>query len=123
MARQTKAPRILLVRRRRTDLEALCDAAGIDYDLSGRVDDLARTPLAEYDAAATLIRLEDWEASADVLERFRASHPEHPLRTEATKQMARVYREQGDDARAAEEYERASELRDRIRRVELEQSE
>ncbi len=60
---------------------------------------------AEYDAAAALIRLEDWTGAAEVLEDFREAHPEHELQGEATKQIAFVYREQGDLARAASEYE------------------
>ncbi len=70
-------------------------------------------PVAEYDAGAALISLGDWKAAAGVLEEFRTSNPTHALQAEATKQVARVYREQGDDARAATEYERvASEATD-----------
>lgn len=65
-------------------------------------------PVAEYDAGAALMRLEDWAGAAEVLEAFRVAHPTHALQAEATKQVARVYREQGDDARAAEEYERVA---------------
>ena len=65
-------------------------------------------PVAEYDASAALIRLEDWAAAATVLEAFRGTHPQHELIREATRQMAFVYREQGDHARAAEEYERVA---------------
>ncbi len=66
-------------------------------------------PLAEYDAGAALIRLEDWVGSAEVLESFRQVYPDHELHEEATKQIARVYREQGDLSRAASEYERVAE--------------
>jgi TolA-binding protein len=65
-------------------------------------------PAAEYDASAALIRLEDWAGAAAVLEAFRKTHPTHDLHEEATKQLAFVYREQGDDSRAAEEYERVA---------------
>lgn len=65
-------------------------------------------PVAEYDAGAALMRLEDWKAAATVLEEFRVAHPTHALQAEATRQVARVYREQGDDARAADEYERVA---------------
>ena len=61
---------------------------------------------AEYDAAAALIRLEDWLAAADVLEDFRRTYPNHELVREATKQVAMVYRKSGQLARAAGEYER-----------------
>jgi len=65
-------------------------------------------PAAEYDAGAALIRLEDWAGAAAVLESFRESHPEHELYGEATKQMAFVYREEGNLSRAAKEYERVA---------------
>jgi tetratricopeptide (TPR) repeat protein len=65
-------------------------------------------PNAEYDAAAALIRLEDWAGAAQVLEAFRESHPKHELHEEATKQIASVYRKQGEISRAAEEYERVA---------------
>ncbi|MGI9223935.1 MAG: tetratricopeptide repeat protein [Woeseiaceae bacterium] len=61
---------------------------------------------AEYDAAAALIRLEDWNMASGVLESFREEFPEHELNTEATKQLAFVYREDGQIERSASEYER-----------------
>jgi tetratricopeptide (TPR) repeat protein len=70
-------------------------------------------PVAEYDAGAALIRLEDWAAAAAVLDAFRQTHPDHELSREATKQMAFVYREDGNLAGAAAEYERvAAEAQD-----------
>jgi len=65
-------------------------------------------PAAEYDAAAALIQVEDWAGAAAVLESFRAAHPDHALHREATRQLAFVYREQGELARAADEYERVA---------------
>ena len=61
---------------------------------------------AEYDAAAALINLADWAAASGVLEEFRVSHPEHELHAEATKQLAFVYREDGQIERSAAEHER-----------------
>ena len=61
---------------------------------------------AEYDAAAALIRLEDWSFAANVLEEFRVSHPQHELQPEATKQLAHIYREDGQIKRSAAEHER-----------------
>ena len=61
---------------------------------------------AEYDAAAALMKLEDWGMASNVLEEFRASHPDHELSAEATKQLAYVYHEDGQTARSAAEYER-----------------
>jgi TolA-binding protein len=63
---------------------------------------------AEYDAAAALMNLEDWTTAADVLEEFRTSHPEHGLHNDATKQLAHIYREDGQLARSAAEHERIS---------------
>ncbi len=65
-------------------------------------------PAAEYDAGAALIRLQDWAGAAAVLESFRRAYPEHELHEEATRQMAFVYREEGNLARAAGEYERVA---------------
>ncbi|HEU0224213.1 MAG TPA: tetratricopeptide repeat protein [Steroidobacteraceae bacterium] len=68
---------------------------------------------AEYDAGAALMRLEDWNAAAGVLEAFRQAHPEHELEREATRQIALAYHESGQHARAADEYDRiASEATD-----------
>jgi tetratricopeptide (TPR) repeat protein len=61
---------------------------------------------AEYDAGAALIRLEDWTAAAQVLDEFRRTYPKHELQRESTKQIAFVYRQSGQVARAASEYER-----------------
>jgi TolA-binding protein len=70
-------------------------------------------PAAEYDAGAALARLEDWAGAARVLESFREAYPDHELHREATKQMAFVFRQEGDAVRAAAEYERvAAEAQD-----------
>jgi tetratricopeptide (TPR) repeat protein len=61
---------------------------------------------AEYDAAAALMKLEDWMLASGVLEEFRTSHPEHELQSEATKQLAHIYREDGQVERSAAEHER-----------------
>jgi tetratricopeptide (TPR) repeat protein len=61
---------------------------------------------AEYDAAAALMKLEDWSMASDVLEEFRISHPDHDLSPDATKQLAYIYREDGQTSRSAAEHER-----------------
>ena len=75
-----------------------------------RIKDVAPTStirsLAEYDAAAALIKLQDWGGASDVLEAFRETHPEHELGADATKQLAFIYREDGQTERAAAEHER-----------------
>ena len=63
---------------------------------------------AEYDGAAALMKLQDWAMASVVLEEFRVSHPDHELNAEATKQLAHIYREDGQIARSAAEYERIS---------------
>jgi len=63
-------------------------------------------PSAEYDAAAALIQLKDWEMAASVLAGFRNSFPENSLQPEVTKKIAYVYRENGQLSLAASEYER-----------------
>jgi tetratricopeptide (TPR) repeat protein len=63
-------------------------------------------PNAEYDAAAALIQLKDWEAAASVLVGFRANFPENPLQPEVTRKIAYVYKENGQLSLAANEYER-----------------
>ena len=75
-----------------------------------RIKELAPTSAirvsAEYDAAAALMKLEDWSMASGVLEEFRTSHPEHELSTDATKQLAFIYREDGQTERSAREHER-----------------
>jgi TolA-binding protein len=63
-------------------------------------------PTAEYDAAAALIQLKDWETAASVLAGLRTNFPEHPLQPEVTKKIAYVYRENHQLSLAAMEYER-----------------
>jgi TolA-binding protein len=63
-------------------------------------------PNAEYDGAAALIELKDWEAATTVLKGFRESFPGHPLQPDVTKKMAYVYRESERLSLAANEFER-----------------
>ncbi|HEY8123101.1 MAG TPA: tetratricopeptide repeat protein [Myxococcota bacterium] len=83
-------------------------AAGHFLRVAGAVPSSSIRPAAEYDAAAALITLKDWAGAAAVLESFREAHATHALAHEATKQLARVRREQGDLPRAAAEYERVA---------------
>lgn len=77
-----------------------------------RIQDVAPTSeirtAAEYDGAAALMKLADWTMASGVLEEFRVSHPDHELNTEATKQLAYIYREDGQIERSAAEHERIS---------------
>jgi tetratricopeptide (TPR) repeat protein len=63
---------------------------------------------AEYDAAAALIHLQQWNRAAEVLEDFRSTYPDHALRPEATRQLADVYEKAGNLSRSASEYERVA---------------
>jgi tetratricopeptide (TPR) repeat protein len=75
-----------------------------------RIKELAPTSTirsaAEYDAAAALMKVQDWAFASSVLEEFRTSHPEHELNDDATKQLAFIYREDGQIERSAMEHER-----------------
>jgi len=82
--------------------------AAADYFL--RVGSVAPTSkirsTAEYDAAAALIKLKDWETAASVLAGFRTNFPDNPLQPEVTKKIAYVYKENNQLSLAAIEYER-----------------
>ena len=65
-------------------------------------------PAAEYDAAAALLKLQDWTAAAKVLDEFRSAFPSNALQGEATKQLAFAYRQSGESSLAAGEYERVA---------------
>ncbi len=65
---------------------------------------------AEFDAAAALIGLRNWEKAAVVLESFRRNNPQHTLQPEVTRKMAVVYLEKGDIEKASYEFEKLSEL-------------
>lgn len=63
-------------------------------------------PAADYDAATALIKLKNWQQSANVLVAFRGNYPDHELQSEVTKKLAHVYGESGRLSEAAAEYER-----------------
>jgi tetratricopeptide (TPR) repeat protein len=60
---------------------------------------------AQFDAAAALIGLKDWEAAARALADFRREQPGHALAAEVAPRLALVYLELGRDADAAAEFE------------------
>jgi TolA-binding protein len=61
---------------------------------------------AQYDAAASLIALKDWDGAARTLEDFRQRFPGHPLQAEVGGKLALAYMEKGQWAGAAGEFER-----------------
>jgi tetratricopeptide (TPR) repeat protein len=63
---------------------------------------------AQYDAAAALMGLKDWDAAARTLEDFRTRFPNHPLQADVGGKLAAAYLEKGNWAQAAGEFERTS---------------
>jgi len=63
---------------------------------------------AQYDAAAALIALKDWNAAARVLEAFRRDYPGHRLQAEVPGKLAVCYVESGQVFKAAGEFEALS---------------
>jgi len=61
---------------------------------------------AQYDAAAALITLKDWDAATRTLEDFRSRFPRHPLQAEVPGKLAAAYVEKGSWGQAAAEFER-----------------
>ncbi len=63
---------------------------------------------AQYDAAAALIALKDWDGAVRTLEDFRQRFPNHPLQSEVGNKLALAYLEKGQWAQAAGEFERVA---------------
>jgi outer membrane protein assembly factor BamD (BamD/ComL family) len=61
---------------------------------------------AQYDAAASMLALKDWDGAARTLEDFRTRYPKHPLQDDVTGKLAVAYVERGNWAQAAAEFER-----------------
>jgi TolA-binding protein len=61
---------------------------------------------AQFDAAAVMIALKDWDGAARTLEDFRRRYPKHPLQADVGSKLAVAYMEQGKWALAAPEFER-----------------
>lgn len=61
---------------------------------------------AEYDAAAALITLKQWDRAIGVLEDFRREFPQSPLQHDVTAKLAVAYAEGGRPGEAAAEFER-----------------
>ncbi|HEY9024683.1 MAG TPA: tetratricopeptide repeat protein, partial [Burkholderiaceae bacterium] len=61
---------------------------------------------AQYDAAAAMISMKDWDGAAKTLEDFRQRFPNHPLQADVSSKLAVAYTEKGQWAGAAGEYER-----------------
>ena len=61
---------------------------------------------AQYDSAAALIAVKDWDGAIKTLEDFRQRFPNHALQPEVSKKLAVAYLEKGNSASAAGELER-----------------
>jgi tetratricopeptide (TPR) repeat protein len=85
-------------------------------DANGAVDDYLRVARvapqskiaanAQYDAAAQLISLKQWDRSITVLEDFRRQYPQSPLQKDATAKLAVAYTAAARPGQAAGEFER-----------------
>jgi len=61
---------------------------------------------AQYDSAAALIAVKDWDGAIRTLEDFRQRFPNHALQPEVSKKLAVAYLEKGNWASAAAEFEK-----------------
>ena len=62
-------------------------------------------PAADYDGAAALMQLKQWEQATQILRSFPGNYPGHPLQPEARKKLATIYKGTGRLSLAAAEYE------------------
>lgn len=84
-------------------------------DGAGAVDDFLRVArvapdskirsTAQYDAAAQLINLKQWDRAIGVLEEFRKQYPKSELQTDVTRKLAVAYSEANRPGQAAVEFE------------------
>jgi len=91
------------------------EAARSAGDLQGAVRNFLRikdlTPganivaTAQYDAAAALLSLEEWQKAIPLLEAFRADYPGNPLQKDIAPKLAVAYQKAGDWRKAAGELE------------------
>jgi tetratricopeptide (TPR) repeat protein len=81
-----------------------------------RVKEVARTssviPVAEYDAAAGLLSLKQWNDAARVLEAFRKRFPGHSLQAEVPEKLAAAYLGGEQWSLAAAAFEEIADLRE-----------
>jgi tetratricopeptide (TPR) repeat protein len=85
-------------------------------DSAGAVEDFLRVArvapdskiksTAEYDAAAALINLKQWDRAIGVLEGFRRDYPKSELQADVGRKLAVAYTEAGRSGEAAAEFER-----------------
>jgi TolA-binding protein len=61
---------------------------------------------ADYDAAAGLLKLQNWKAAANSLRDFRTAFPDDPRQAEVTRRLATAYLHGDQPLQAAQEFER-----------------
>ena len=99
------------------------DSAGAveDFLRVGRVaPGTAAVEVAQYDAAAELIKMKDWPRAIGVLEAFRSSYPKSRQQSDVTAKLAVAYMEAGRTTAAAAEFERIAAAKDQPAAVRLE---
>ena len=85
------------------------DAGGAveDFLRVGRVAPASKIRAnAQYDAAAELLNLKQWDRAIGVLEDFRRQFPQHQLQPDVTRKLAVAYSEGNRPGEAAAEFER-----------------
>lgn len=63
---------------------------------------------AQYDAAAAMLAMKDWDGAARALEDFRRRYPDHPLQADVGSKLALAYLEKQQWSQAAGEFERVA---------------
>jgi cellulose synthase operon protein C len=82
------------------------DAAGAVEDYLRVAPDSKIRANAQYDAAAQLILLKQWQRAIGVLEGFRRAFPQSPLQPDVTRKLAVAYAATNRPGEAASEFER-----------------
>ena len=72
----------------------------------------AAVEAAQYDAAAELIKLEDWSRAIGVLEGFRRDYPKSKQQSDVTQKLAVAYMQAGRAGSAADEFIRIADARE-----------
>jgi TolA-binding protein len=75
------------------------------------VPNAPQRPEADYDAAAAIVKADDWAQAADLFEAFVGRYPDHELVPDADKWLATAYGELGTPRKAAEVYLRIGQRR------------
>jgi tetratricopeptide (TPR) repeat protein len=99
-------------------------------DSAGAVEDFLRVArvapdskirsTAEYDAAAQLLALKQWDRAISVLEDFRRDYPKNELQAEVGRKLAVAYTEANRPGQAAAEFERIAADPKEDRRIQRE---